>query len=131
MVSAPIPQDILKYKAKFVGNFTTRELIFGLLGLLAIFLTNKYVFHMSFSLQELDSMQVALAALPGIPFFLLGWWKPFGQPLEKIFIPTIVDNFLAPAIRKKEIHFPEYEKDIAVNKGDKPATKSKQYKEIR
>lgn len=133
MISAPATQDILKYKAKFVGNFTTRNLIFGALGVAAIYLTNRYVFHVEFGMSDLtggqiNSTEILLAVLPGFPFFLFGWWYPFGQPLEKILIPTIIDNFIAPAIRKNEIH---YSTEKPIPKKQQAATKSKSYKEIK
>lgn len=106
MVESPIPQDILKYKAKFVGNFSAREAAFLLAGGAAV------AFSMFGLFGGIDdtTTRIVLSALPGVPFFLFGFVKPLGQPIEKIAGVLLYDNFVCPQTRKKEIRHPELEK---------------------
>ena len=132
MVSAPIPQDILKYKAKFVLNLTVRELIcavsavaLGFIGYTCV--VQKYLPDAEFHIKALIIMAFALPAL------LMGWFKPFGQPLEKVMLPFIVDNILAPANRPNEVHFDGYDTEYNAKftgKSSKPP-KGTEYKAIR
>lgn len=124
-IGKPMPQDILKYEAKFIANLTIRECIFYGVGVL-VGLTIFFTFGASLPI-KVRSIACACGCLP---FFLWGAVKPFGQPLEKVIIPFIQDNILSSPIRKKEIHFPEFEKGRN-NSKDKPAKASAQYPEIR
>lgn len=106
MIERPIPQDILKYKQKALGNFSARELIFGVIGagIIAFFCMGpcKAIENVSY--------RIIVSALPAIPFFLIGFVKLYGVPFEKCFIPMIKENFIDPMLRKKEIHDVNYEK---------------------
>lgn len=105
MVESPIPQDILKYKTKFVSNFSLRETIFLALGGIAG-ATAFFTFLSSFSLRP----RILLTALCATPFFVFGFFKIVEQPLEKVLVEIIIDNFLTPLKICKEIHHPELEK---------------------
>lgn len=115
MIEKPMPQDVLKYKAKLIGNFSMRQCIAitacVLLVILGYFLLGK----------KMESMQMAIivSALPAIPAWLVGFVEVMGMPLEKVAMPLLIDNFLAPAVRKKEIHFPDYEKYCKLNYDEK------------
>ncbi len=106
MVESPIPQDILKYKAKFVGNFSAREAAFLLAGGAAVAFSMFSVFD---GIND-TTTRIICSALPGVPFFLFGFIKPLGQPIEKIAGVLLYDNFICPQTRKKEIRHPELEK---------------------
>ncbi len=108
MIGAPIPQDILKYEAKLVGNFTARQTIIYGAGLsLAAMIDLKIL--PSYVPKEIK-FYVAAAIL--IVFFAWGNVKPFGQPLEKVIIPILQDNFLKPAVRVKAYDRAEHEKEF-------------------
>lgn len=106
MIECPMPKDILKYKSKFIANLSVREVSCGALGmglgLICYFSWTSGI--------EAKDMKMLLSFLVAMPFFLIGFIKLYDQPFEKI-VPTIVlDNFLSPAKKKKEIHYPEFEK---------------------
>ncbi len=125
-IGAQMPQDILRYKAKFVANLTVRQCVFYGIGTvvgLTIFFT---------AAAGLPIKIRGIACACGcIPFYLWGSINPFGQPLEKVIGPFIKDNILAPPIRKKEIHFPEIEAMQRINPKEAPAKPSKDYPEIK
>lgn len=105
MIECPIPQDILKYKTKFVAGFSVRETVClglgGFVGLCGFFFLFK-------DLSQYPRIYLSAALI--VPFFLFGFLKPLGQPLEKILLQIIYDNFVCPQVRKYEIRYPEYEK---------------------
>jgi hypothetical protein len=128
MINCPMPSDVLNYKPKMLGNFTTRQLLFGPLALAVGALT---FFTVGKSLDSMNA-KIIVTALPMIPFLLMGWMTLYGQPLEKIGMALFEDNFLAPAVRKKETpqeNFPKFIDEKAPKKA-KPAAKSRKYKEI-
>lgn len=97
MVQGPVPQDILKYKTKFVGNFTTREVIWGTLGVLWA-LAARFVF---FTDGKYDAVRTPLMVVPAVICFVIGWAKLYEQPIEKVLPEIIFSNFVAPAKRLK------------------------------
>ena len=112
MIECAIPQDILKYKTKFIGNFSVRETVcIGLGGMAA--LASYFTLLSGLGTQP----RMYISAFIAVPFFLFGFFKPLGQPLEKILIQIVYDNFICPPIRKYEIRRPEYENYLK----DKPA----------
>lgn len=106
MIECPIPQDILKYKAKVVAGFALREavcLTIGTIcGVLAFFNFAKYVDNIT--------LKAGIIAIFAMPAFIVGFVKPLGQPFEKIAIAVIIDNFITPPKLLKEIRHPELEK---------------------
>ena len=105
MIERPIPQDILKYKQKAIGNFSAREIIFGGIGAGVI---AYFAFNVFGDIEE-GSYRAILSAIPGLPFLAIGFLKIYGMPFEKSAIPMFYDNFLCPIKRLKEIHYKEYE----------------------
>lgn len=106
MVERPIPQDILKYKQKAIMNFSAREAIFGGIGIIVIMIGCFIWFK-----DVTDTTYRAIySAIPAAPFFLVGFVKIYNVPIEKIIGPLIIDNFISPIKRKKEVHYPELEK---------------------
>ena len=111
MIEVPIPHDILKYKAKFIANFTARQFVSLCLGSgVGIF------FYITFFRNI--SGGIYLTALTIIPFYLVGFVTIFGQPFEKIAWNVLYDNFICPAKRCYEVHHPEYEKLIRENSAE-------------
>ena len=106
MIEAPIPQDILKYKAKFIGNFSTRETIClgtGIIGSVAGYLT-------WFSGFENGTVRSSLAFVCALIPIAFGFIRPYEMPLEKAILYAVVENYIWPAKRLKETRHPEYEK---------------------
>lgn len=106
MIERPMPQDIMKHKAKIMGNLTARQLIWGFVSVLI----GAASFFTIFAGMKMGPAKVVVSALPAIPTICIGFITIFGQPFEKIIVSLAIDNFLAPATRKKEIHFEDYEK---------------------
>lgn len=106
MVERPIPQDILKYKQKAIKNLSAREVICAFIGIMCVIFGYLYLFK---GIETKDN-RALLSAILGIPAFAIGFIKLYGVPLEKIIGPIILDNFINPAKRVKEIHEPELEK---------------------
>lgn len=106
MIERPMPQDVMKYKAKLLGNLSGRQCL-AIIGCVAVIAPSYFLFG---SKVESIHIKIFISALPALPIFIIGFMPIMGLPAEKVGIPMIVDNFIAPAIRKKEIHYPEYEK---------------------
>lgn len=102
MIECAMPHDILKYKAKFIMNFTVREFVCLTTGGISCLLSY-------FTFLKNIPGRMYLAALIAVPFFLIGFTHPFGQPFEKIVGQIIFDNFICPVKRQYEIRHPEYE----------------------
>lgn len=106
MVESPIPQDILKYKGKFIANLSVRETVCGGLGVgMGIFSYLSW-----FTGVESEDIRMLLSALVILPFFLVGFLKLYDQPFEKIALTLLMENFIFPLKRKKEVRHPEFEK---------------------
>ena len=108
MIEVPIPHDILKYKSKFIANFTARQFVFLCLGA-AVGIFSYFTFFKNVP------GGIYFTALTIIPFYLVGFVTIFGQPFEKIAWNVLYDNFICPAKRYYEVHHPEYEKLIREN----------------
>lgn len=105
MIEASIPHDILKYKTKFIAGFSIRECIFiVLIGIAAVLSITKLFPDME------TTAKIYVTAGLVTPIGVVGFVKPYGQPFEKIAFQIIYDNFICPLNRKKEIHYPEYER---------------------
>ena len=105
MIEVPIPHDILKYKAKFIANFSAREFI--CLSLSGILYAVLY-----FILLKSIPGRMYIAAIIIFPILAIGFIRPFGQPFEKIAWNILYDNFICPIKRVYEVRHPEYEKLI-------------------
>jgi len=105
MIEGPIPQDITKHKAKFIANFSSRQVVclvgaaFGGVGGYAGFLKGI----------ENTDVRMFVSFLIALPFLLIGFVEVYEQPFEKIAPIIILENFLWPVWRKKETHFPNLE----------------------
>jgi len=119
MIQRNIPQkDIKSYQPKLIGPFTARQVAFGIPGiviaLVIIFTLNK----------RIGDAAYLLAIVFGLPFMLLGFYQPQGQPLEK-FLKNAFFSFIAPPKRKYVTESPlkDFEEPNTANK--KPAKKKK------
>lgn len=108
MVEAPIPKDILKYKAKFIGNFTAREATCYAVGLV-VALIFWFTILPSWGFVELEEKAIGSAIAFFIPasFAII---KPYGLNLERALMIFVHDNLLTPEKRLKEVRYPELEK---------------------
>ncbi len=111
MIERPIPQDVMKYKAKLIGNLSIRQCVAVVLcGVAAIpgyFLLGENM--------ETPVMTMVMTAIPALPFYIIGFMPIMGLPAEQVAMPLLFDNFIAPAVRKKEIHNKEYERYCKLN----------------
>lgn len=106
MVEAPIPQDILKYKAKFIGNFSARQAVS--LGVsFALGAMGQFVLFQGI---EFPKIRLFCSFLLAFPPLIIGFVKVYGEPLEKIGWILLTDNLINPAKRIKEVHYDDFEK---------------------
>lgn len=132
MIECQIPQDILKYKAKFIAGLTARQAVFGFLGIISGL--GSYFTILS----KIPSQpRLWITAVIVLPFLLFGFIRPLGMSMEKAIAQIVIDNFIAPANRVNETIHPEYEKQLSLlspkkreNKS-KTIKKSKEYKSIK
>lgn len=99
MIETYIIGDIQNREAKTFGNYTTRQAICGGLGIICnIFMYTKVVPE-TFDI----STRLGLSIMLGLPFYLVGFVKFYGMPLEKV-LPTIFyDNFILPQKRQFQV----------------------------
>ncbi len=112
MVERPIPQDVMKYKAKLIGNFSMRQCIAAIV-IAAVMIPTFFLFA-----KDLDMpgpIKLGVCAIPALPAIIIGFMPIMGLPAEKVAIPVFFDNFVAPQTRKKEIHNEAYEKYRKMN----------------
>lgn len=121
MIEVNMPQDIMKYKTKFVGNFSLRESICAFLGVSAG-LFGWFTLFADFA----ENPRMICTAILVFPFLAAGFFKPLGMTAEKALTTVFVDNFLAPAKRKYEVHHPEYEKFVRYEGNDYLATENEE-----
>ena len=86
----PIQKDIGEYEEKIVGKLSLRTLICVTLGFASTIATAAVIYFWL-------GMDVSNAAFPvmcaSLPFWLAGFWRPFGMRLEK-FIPRFASHHL-------------------------------------
>ena len=112
MIERPMPQDVLKYKAKLIGNLSARECVATLASVALVGIGYATYGH---NIDQSGPLKVILSAIPALPAWIIGFMPIMGMPAEKVAIPLFIDNFWAPAVRKKEIHFKDYEKYCKMN----------------
>ena len=104
MIERPIPQDVMKYEAKLMGNLSMRQCI-AVLGCALVCVPGYFLFGEQ---QETAILKMIFTALPAFPIYVIGFMPVMGMPAEKVAIPLLMDNCIAPAVRKKEIHDKEF-----------------------
>lgn len=106
MIERPMPQDIMKFKAKMMMGLTGKQLLCVIIGAV-LALIGYFTVGCHFKSNQL---KIIISAIPAIPPLIVGFMPIMGMPFEKVAKPMLIDNFIAPAVRKKEIHHPGYEK---------------------
>lgn len=84
----PIQKDIGEYQEKIVGKMSLRTLVCvtgGFACAIAVACIVYFCFHIEVGNATLPVMAAAL------PFWLAGFWRPYGMKLEE-FIPLLIDH---------------------------------------
>ena len=84
----PIQKDIGEYQEKIVGKMSLRTLVCVACGFacaISVACVIYFVFHIEVGSATLPVMAAAL------PFWLAGFWRPFGMKLEE-FLPLFIDQ---------------------------------------
>ena len=94
-IEKEIPKDIKQYEPKLMGPFTTRQ-VFCLIPAMAIGI------GLFFGLQNFLTVDVRLFVITfvAVPFFFLGWYKPYNLPFEKFIKSIFISTVLSPPHRK-------------------------------
>lgn len=130
MLEIPVIKDIREYKAKQVGPFSTREIIFLLIG--GVLAYGIYYFQKLVLGAETVNTSFCIAAMT--PALMFGWFKPYGIDLEKFLKAAFISNFVAPKIRRYQsnhLYMKEVMNDMYVVNEEsdlKPAKKQKKKK---
>ena len=94
-INIVIPKDITKYEAKLIGPLTTRQTVCAVpacvLGIFAFMVLSKYATR---------DTAIFASMIIIVPLILLGWYKPYGIPLEKFIKTIFVTMVMAPKNRK-------------------------------
>lgn len=107
MIERPMPQDIMKFQAKIMAGLSARQIIWGGIGVGVAIGT---FFLLKGNVDTSTRNTILMSAVPALPFIFIGFGNIMGEPVEKVALPLAIDNFIAPATRKKEIHNPGFEK---------------------
>lgn len=119
-----IPKEVTKYEAKLVGPLTAKQTVYcGIGGLLVIGV--RYICNIIAPEATTVAMVLTFA-----PFALLGFCKPYGQPLDKFIVGYIKTNMLSPRMRKSKIknQFEAIDKEMKMINGTKTKGKYKKSK---
>lgn len=103
MIGTPILKDVFKYKAKFMANFTSTQVKWGLPGL-AVIILMMFIFPWNYNASQILQIfgSALLRALPALPFFLLGFVTPYGITLTTFIKKALKPYFQSPVVRKGE-----------------------------
>ena len=95
MIEREILKDTGQYEPKLMLGMTTRQCVSLIIGAViavpAGIIMNKYLF---------STYSIPLAGLLAVPFFLCGWYKPYGIPMEKFIWMVLKTALLSPSQRK-------------------------------
>ena len=91
-----INKDIREYKEKFLGPLSLRETVCLVLGVLTAYFV-KTTFFSDVELASDVSGFIGMVCM--IPFFIIGWAKPYGMYLEE-FIRCAMGSLLSPVKRR-------------------------------
>lgn len=95
-------KDILSRESKALGNFTTRQMVFGATGLVLGLAVGFSSATSGMTTANRITLGVVLALIP----ILWGWTKLYGQNLETILPVLLWDNVINPT---KRFYRPELE----------------------
>ena len=93
-----IPQDICKFESKLIGPLTTRNVMFGVPGVILGLGTYFLLGNISFVTLSQD-IKIIIAIFLAMPFFLCGWVKIYGIKFEKFASMVFVSMIWAPKHR--------------------------------
>lgn len=108
MIGAPIFKDVFKYKAKFIGKFTGKQLALDAIGIVLIILL---VFLFGFPDKKnydlptyalLLFVDVMVKSIVAIPFFLFAHFEPYGMSLWGFLKKAVFPYLQSSASRKGE-----------------------------
>lgn len=88
----PIQKDIGEYQEKIVGKMSLRTLA-CVTGGFACAIAVACVIHFAFHIEVGNATLPVMAA--ALPFWLAGFWRPFGMKLEE-FVPLLYDHHFGP-----------------------------------
>ena len=108
MIEVQVPQNIQEHKSKIFANFTARQVVCLGIGVV-VYLLSWNLFKNFFPDAELTTKIIACAIPAAIPM-AFGFLQIQGQPLEKMGVVYLKENFLAPGVRLKEYRHPELER---------------------
>ena len=98
MIEREVLKDTGQYDPKFVAGLTRRQCTCLILGTaIAVpvgLILNKYF---------VANLSIPLAGMIGAPFYMCGWYKPYGVPLEKFIFMVIRTAIMSPAKRKYQM----------------------------
>lgn len=122
-------KDILARENRAIGNFTTRQVLFGGIGsALALFIGFKGA--VGFGVQT----RIYLSVLAAMPFFIWGFVKIYDEPMEKILPIIIRDNYLNPVKRLYKAEntcITEWKKEYSVAPAKEEKAKGKKKKKAK
>lgn len=123
MIEVKVPKDILKYKTRLVGPFTSRQILF--LGIALAFDVLFYKLAYQPLGMPVEFLFYVILFLD-IPIMAFGYCTPMDLPLEKYLKILVQTKFLAPSRRKNVRRF------LKAEPGDgKKPKKSKTYKAFK
>lgn len=127
MVECDMPKNILKYKHKFIGNFTVRELLGFAIGSALVIFGYFKLFAGIGGGDYTNSFRIGLSAMLGVPFFVIGYVQIYDLPFEKGAWIVLYDNFIRPLNRYYEASPQEFF-DLAKEPGSTTVTQTEKKK---
>lgn len=124
MLQIVIPQDIRKYEPTLLGAFTTRQVIWGLIMMIGVYVI--WGIEKALGVDPMTAPVWIIALIPGV---LFGWIKPYGMKMEAFLASAFVSNVLAPKYRIYQIdNFYDHMKDEEEERESKSTKSNKSTK---
>lgn len=123
MIEVKVPRDILKYKTKLVGPFTSRQIICFVIAVMLDLLFYNTIYT---GLNLPSELLFYIIMFLDLPIMAFGYLTPMDLTLEKYLKVVVQTKLLAPTKRKNIKRFKQ--KTIT---DDKKVKKSKQFKAYR
>lgn len=89
-----IPKDFNEYEPKLIANFTVRQSICLLIGVLLSWLVWNLFGFLG------QNVLIPLIILIAAPIGAIGWLRPYGVKFEVFMANSFVSMFLSPKVRK-------------------------------
>ena len=94
MIEIKIPKEIMKYEAKLVGPFTSRQCI-----ILLIFVPIVALCYVNLTPYVNSTIAAYIVTPIGGIGALFGWVKPYGLTFEKYLQSVFISSVVAPSLR--------------------------------